>query len=69
MPVVARHFTGAVFSAHGRAGSDYLGRARLFAAHASLLHTPEHVLAQFGRRSEPSARTGLEEDHEGRRAP
>ncbi|MFI6340999.1 hypothetical protein [Streptomyces sp. NPDC050535] len=43
-PKVADDFAQAVGSAHDRGGSDYLGHARLFAAHASLLTAPEQVL-------------------------
>lgn len=43
-PMVAYDFARAVGSAHGQGGSDYLGRARLLAAHAGLLHAPERVL-------------------------
>ncbi|MEU0414504.1 hypothetical protein ABZ307_42980 [Streptomyces griseorubiginosus] len=46
-PVLARHFTGAVFLAHGRVDGDYLGKARLFATHANLLQHPEQALARL----------------------
>jgi hypothetical protein len=44
-PVLAYDFAGAVGSAHGRGGSDYLGHARLFAAYAGLLQAPKRVLS------------------------
>ncbi|ALV48103.1 hypothetical protein ASR50_34660 [Streptomyces sp. 4F] len=57
-PVVAYDFVRAVGKAHGRIDSDYRGRARLFAAHASLLHSPERVLglldAAPSRRHDPA---------------
>ncbi|MFG2803849.1 hypothetical protein [Streptomyces pseudovenezuelae] len=56
-PVLARHFTGAVFSAHGHMGRNYLGKAHLFAAHACLLEHPEQALARLdaapSRRHQP----------------
>ncbi|MEU2800949.1 hypothetical protein [Streptomyces sp. NPDC007117] len=47
-PKVADDFARAVGSAHGQRGSDYLGHARLFAAHAGLLRAPEQVLDLLG---------------------